>query len=745
MDAQDVEHKETLGKLERGVEGVHASFDRLDKRISGVGQTAARIGDHLQSADAQREAASQSIELIKYLIEFNRQRGDILPPAAIFSDDSRMGEAAAIAQKLRTLTEEESSGGEGDDGQATPGLEMAVSNLQEYCSDLENKLLMKFDYASTKLDLAMMADCAKILDQFQRGNQAINRYVATRPMFMDVEVIDSDMRLARGETTISSLQANANPTRGLSLLYKEIIETMKDEAATVAAVFPSPKSVMALLTQRVMMQRVQNVLEAMLPKPSLDNPPPLDQGGLVLYLRTLAAAYEKTMDLAKELKNVGCGDLDVEGLAQRDLFLGHIEIYHDVEQKSLMQLFHAKYMEVSHNNNNTSSSIADPVPVPVPVPVPGSGIGIGIGSSSPQINRPSGLVRSSMIVTDRNPATSPAIVFVTDCVRWNEEAIARCQLLTPEPVQLAENAQMVFGVLVDQVSVYTMLSLERSHKALLEAAALRDKFSITTSVSRRVAAAAAAAAEQAAVAGEAGVRSFLQAVKRASANVATVHMHLSGRVAPLLLALESEGVSGIGRWGCAEELQRRMADAELAALMGLQACTEAAMAEVERLLAAEQKAADFRPPEDRPPTDHRPTRACMQVISYLERLVEVVQSSLEGPNRLAFMSNLGKRLHKSLLAHIQRFAFNLSGGLRLKRDFAEYSDFVRTFKAPSIDEDFEAMGALVNLFIVAPESLPTIVESCNMRKDDAMAYILLREDYKSAGIQSIFDFRPMGA
>jgi hypothetical protein len=32
------------------------------------------------------------------------------------------------------------------------------------------------------------------------------------------------------------------------------------------------------------------------------------------YLRILAVAYEKTLELAKELHTIGCGDLDVEGI-----------------------------------------------------------------------------------------------------------------------------------------------------------------------------------------------------------------------------------------------------------------------------------------------------------------------------------------------------------------------------------------------------------------------------------------------
>jgi hypothetical protein len=48
---------------------------------------------------------------------------------------------------------------------ASPGLEVAVSNLQDYCNELENRLLSRFDVASQKRELSTMAECAKILSQ----------------------------------------------------------------------------------------------------------------------------------------------------------------------------------------------------------------------------------------------------------------------------------------------------------------------------------------------------------------------------------------------------------------------------------------------------------------------------------------------------------------------------------------------------------------------------------------------------
>lgn len=40
------------------------------------------------------------------------------------------------------------------------------------------------------------------------------------------------------------------------------------------------------------------------------------------YLRMLAVAYEKTQELARDLRAVGCGDLDVEGNDLTSIIVG---------------------------------------------------------------------------------------------------------------------------------------------------------------------------------------------------------------------------------------------------------------------------------------------------------------------------------------------------------------------------------------------------------------------------------------
>ncbi|KAB2011900.1 hypothetical protein ES319_D09G051800v1 [Gossypium barbadense] len=656
VSTQDDKHRKTLTELEKGVDGLFNSFARLDSRISSVGQTAAKVGDHLQSADAQRETASQAIELIKYLMEFNRNPGSLMELSPLFSDDSRVAEAASIAQKLRSFAEEDISkampsvvGG----ATASRGLEVAVANLQEYCngmvtvlshsSELENRLLARFDAASQRRELSTMSECAKILSQFNRGTSAMQHYVATRPMFIDVEVMNSDNKLVLGD---QSSQASPNyVARGLSKLYKEITDTVRKEAATIMAVFPSPNDVMSILVQRVLEQRVTSLLDKLLEKPSIAHPRPVGEGGILLYLRMLAVAYEKTQELARDLRAVGCGDLDVEGLTE-SLFSAHKDEYSEYEQASLRQLYQAKLEELR--------------------------------AESQKVSEPSGTIGRSKGASVASSPLEISVAAVTEFVRWNEEAITRCTLFSSLPATLAANVRSVFTCLLHQVSQYITDGLERARDSLTEAASLRERFVIGSSVSRRV----TSQAEAAAAAGESSFKSFMVAVQRAGSSVAIVQQYFANSISRLLLPVDGSHAA------TCEEMATAMSSAEGAAFKGLHQCIETVMAEVDRLLSTEQKAADYHSPDDGMVHDHRPTNACT------------------------------------------------SGGLRLKRDITEYGEFVRSFNAPTVDEKFELLGILANVFIVAPESLSSLFEGTPSIRKDAQRFIQLRDDYKSAKLAS---------
>ncbi|KAL4567040.1 hypothetical protein LXL04_022611 [Taraxacum kok-saghyz] len=687
--SQDSKHRKTLGEIEKGVDAIFSSFARLDSRISSVGQTAAKIGDHLQSADSQRETASQTMELIKYLIEFNSSpggEGDLIQLSSLFSDDKRVGEAASIAQQLRSFAEEDIGrhGVSMQSGSATAskGLEVAVTNLQEYCNELENKLLTRFDTASQRRELTNMGECAKILSQFNRGTSAMQHYVGLRPMF-DLEVMNEDSRLVLGDQDYTRDSSEVDDA--LSTLYKQITHTVRKESATIRAVFPSPNDVMSILVQRVMEDRVPQLLEKLLVKPSLINPPPMKQGGgLLLYLRILAVAYERTQALARDLRNVGCGDLDVEGLTEA-MFLEHKDIYLECEKASMKQHYRAKIEELIAEGQIPSR-------------------GQPVSSSTQHIS----------------------VTVVNEFVSWNEEAISRCNLFSPQPATLAANAKAVFSCLLEQVRQYTTEGLDRAREGLREAASSRERFHL----GRKVAAPSPAGADGAATVGETSFKSFMVALQACGSSVSIIQQYFSNTISRLLLPVDGAHASSC------EEMATAMSSAESSAVKGLQQSIDIVIAEVDRLLSTEQKPLDYRSADDNLMADHRPTVACTRVVAYLSRMVEYTSTALEGLNKQSFLSELGNRVHKAVTNHWLKFSFNASGGLKLKRDITEYGDFLRNFNTPTVDEKFELLSILANIFIVAPESLASLIEGTPSIKKDAQRFVQLRDDYRSARLAS---------
>ncbi|XP_076909669.1 exocyst complex component SEC10a-like [Bidens hawaiensis] len=674
---QDSKHRKTLSELEKGLDGIFRSFARLDSRISSVGQTAAKIGDHLQSADSQRETANQTMELIKHLMEFNSSQGDLIQLPSLFSDDKRVAEAASIAQKLRSLAEED-IGRHGatmqsvaGNSNASKGLEVAITNLQEYCNELENKLLARFDSASQRRELTNMAECAKILSQFNRGTSAMQHYVGLRPMF-DVEVMNEDSRLVLGDPDSTPNHEDVNIA--LSERYKQIIDTVRKESNTIRTVFPCPNDVMSILVQRVMEDRIPNLLEKLLVKPSLVNPPLMRQGGLLLYLRRLAVGYERTQELAKDLHSVGCGDLDVEGLTE-SLFTEHKDIYRECERASMRQLYKAKMDDLLAEGQLTAKG------------------------------------------------ATISVTVVTEFVNWNEEAILRCKLFSPQPANLAANAKAVFTCLLDQVRQYTTEGLERSREGLREAASQRERFVLGRKVT-------SGPAPGAVTAGESSFRSFMLALQGCGSSVAIIQQYFAKSISRLLLPVDGAHASSC------EEMTAAMSSAESSACKGLQQCIEIVISEVERLLSTEQKATDFKSADDSLMADPRPTTACTRVVAYLSRVLESAFTALEGLNKQSFLGELGNRLHKTLTNQWLKFAFNASGGLKLKRDITEYGDFLRNFNTPTIDEKFESLSIMANIFIVAPESLASLIEGTPSIKKEAQRFVQLRDDYRSARLAS---------
>lgn len=93
-------------------------------------------------------------------------------------------------------------------------------------------------------DLSVQADCVRIMTQSDRARAIVQRWVASRPMFLDVsEELGAEDRLLRprmeeGETDVAAAQI-----RALNSMYRELHAEVKEEVAVAKHVFDQPAMV----------------------------------------------------------------------------------------------------------------------------------------------------------------------------------------------------------------------------------------------------------------------------------------------------------------------------------------------------------------------------------------------------------------------------------------------------------------------------------------------------------------------
>lgn len=437
-----------LGKvaaLEAEWAGMRSGFGQLEGRLTGVTQSATKIGNRLQNADLYRRRALEAVDQITCLQEFAHARDPSdLPP--MFHDDARLGEAAAMTGKLlgvaQGLIRSKERVGLGEPkprASAAPALgsiEAAVEQLELYRNVLDNRVVSRFDAALSRQDMPAMADCARIMAEFSRGESIlVQRYISTRPMFTNLRELQyaaqqqqqqaAAAAAAAGEAgggsggaEAAEAAADAAALRGLSSLYKSILGTMRDEAVVIEQVFPSPVRALSAYIQRVFEQKVQTAVDAAL------RPPAAGAGHAQLRarLRLMAEVYRRTRSLADDLQELCGGE---EGAASAGV---------------------APVRELA------DSVCADALEAYLPM----------------ELRWLSGLYEQKSGAARAQGAVGLCMESVLDMLAMNEEAASRCVLLTP-PAQLAPALRQLFhastrrqantGCLLEQVAVHLVLGL----------------------------------------------------------------------------------------------------------------------------------------------------------------------------------------------------------------------------------------------------------------------------------------------
>jgi hypothetical protein len=73
------------------------------------------------------------------------------------------------------------------------------------------------------------------------------------------------------------------------------------------------------------------------------------------------------------------------------------------------------------------------------------------------------------------------------------------------------------------------------------------------------------------------------------------------------------------------------------------------------------------------------------------------------------IAQVSRRSYQLLLAHMTRYTYSPTGALKWKKDVNEYAEVLTSFGVPSASEDMGHLLQLVNVLVVAPDSLLGLV------------------------------------
>ncbi|CAG8742259.1 8913_t:CDS:10, partial [Dentiscutata erythropus] len=561
-----------------------------------------------------------------------------------------------------------------------PGAEDAGARIEKYCEVLEKELLDQFDKAYRQKDVKTMRNCAKILQEFNGCESCVKLYVNQHEFFI------TKVNLSQSNEFLTSSSWNDLPNpqvppppvdQGLINLYQEIRTTVNQEAQIINVVFPDPVGVMQVFLQRIFAQLIQTYLESLLSH--------AESNSTLAYLRSLVAAHTATKELVE----------DLEGL--------------DMRQKGLSDTSYLDANDASQQNSGTIAEILEQCIRDLFVPytegdryIEKEKKSLGELYSSlllqftayhtqqKQLRAGSLLGRAFNQITLSSNTNIMDVPTIEDdgnlsintamlILKIHAEAIRRAVKLSPF-TELPKFAGVLFYVLLEYIGKqYVETALDTCLDQISVMDPKSDLYFKSFSVIK--------------VAGDTihlAQNHFQSAILPLASPSLTMHRDLTSDKNRFMMGVENKINSTV----------QKMIDAIISRL---------------NYLLSRQKKVDFRPRDEDDVIASLATAPCNNCVECL------------------------KKVHANV-KHFKKFSVSPAGGLVLTKDIAKYQETITLFKIPQLDERFEMLRQLGNLFIVKPEILKSVLNEGYLAKVDIkyiLPYLQARTDFKSAGIDTL--------
>ncbi|KAG0304479.1 Exocyst complex component 5 [Dissophora globulifera] len=711
---EELSFKKHVKELGQGFDDVQSSLESLDSRISEVGGTAIRIGEKLETADKQRARAILSKTLMEYFMQFNEGRCPTLESLMTQQGLEGQIEAARILRQLAVLAKEVD----------LEDTQVARDGIEKFREQFETDMLSSFDKAYRHADPKVMAHCAKALLEFNGGHSCVQIYVNQHDFFMlhskvnEITSVDGpdQENLTNPVAVIPPIDA------GLIKLYDDIRSTVDQEAEIISMVFPNPAAVFQVFIQRVFGQSIQQFIETLLERAQAKS--------ALAYLRTLHSIHEQTVLLVEDLKkcedtlkigintNVKGSNVSVttQPLAQTldrcldDLFVPYLEgdRYMEKELLSLSEIYDSmlakftayqlqrrggnrfraiitrKFNQIIDSSNNRQT--LPPV----------------VQESFATVKNPEKY--QSMQVADDDGNLSVEVVI--KLLKIHAESVVRSVGLLPVSGR-PKNTAVLFQLLNDYIGMrYIDAALD---SALDDLSAMDPKIPPDMRPMKRV--------------------------KLVSGIIHLLQMHFQSTILPLTVPSPQVYRETV------IQKNRLMANVEDKANATIQKEIDVILTWLETCL-SRQRRTDFKPKDDEIDLTGLATKPCIDCCEFLRRMYDMIRKYFDGKNIEMFCTEIGVLFHGMLLEHFKKFSISPVGGVLLTKDIAKYQDTVKAWNIHSVNERFEMLRQLGNVFLVKPEILPSVLNEGYLAKVDFKTlypYLQMRVDFKTSKIDKLFE------
>jgi hypothetical protein len=648
---------------------------------------------------------------------------------------------AHIARQLLKISQRLDSSNSLSNGDGLNGNDTPTELIEKFLESLEKDLLKQFDDFYRRQNFDGMRECAVALKDFGDGASVMGLFVNQHQFFIDRSQLITEDLAADPETWERLADPDTEPPGvepSLQSLVDEVKLVVQEESFIMKKAFPFHEEVLVRFLQRIFQQSIQQKLEMVLDK--------ADSISSLAFLRSLQASRSYISALVEDLKAHGLTEHPEPASAQtaavldqqlEDLFVPYFSgsSYIEREKRSLEELYSSLLFKfttyhtrrrkmptsylgsLSARSRELISSTRDTYLERLEnsdIPASQKSTLLRIAGLNPTASHTHN--RNDVDVSEEDGALS--LPFIKRMLKWLAESVGRGLELangheTPKDVR-----ELLNLLIANMGEIY----LETALDAVTESATAAESSTKNEPDFGHLV----------------DLRSAVSILHLLLATIQTLLLPLAASNLTIRRDLDKTTNSFIDR--CESKID-----------IILQKTIDATLSYSSRIL-SQQKKTDFRPRDDALlQLDQLQTPTCQQLFKFLTKVHSRAETALSGKVLENIFLELALGVRALLLAHFRAYPVSLTGGLIVSKDMAKYIELLKSWKTlprPFI-ESLDVLTEIANLFVIGPEALRDRIRGLdggdnagnaaggNIEKADLKPFILMREDARSIGVQSV--------